>query len=122
MHGAAALAVWLSHLPQGYDGILLGLITLSWGYYFLRLSYRRSPWFIAQLSGSPTTGWQLQTGTGQQLQARLLRFYLLPWLLVLCFDVGHWRRCSVIACKDNIGVDALRRLRIVLLDTPKPLL
>ena len=101
--------------------ILTVSLVLSWSYYYLRFSYHYSAWYIARLSGTPTAGWQLQTGRGKRVQARLRAFYFHPMLIILWFDLGGWRRYSVIASKDNIGSDALRRLRIILLDAPKPL-
>ena len=121
-HAAALGALWLCQLPTWFVVLLTGLLGLSWLYYWLRLGYRFSPWYIMRLTGTPTTGWQLQTGRGKLLPAQLRTFYLHPMLVVLWFDVGGWHRCSVLASADSIGADALRRLRTILLDAPKPLL
>ena len=91
VHGLAFCAVLLSSLPGTYQLLLLGLIGLSLGYYWLRFG-SNSSWFIKRLLLTPELTWSLQTKQGNPVEARLLNHYMHTHVLVLWFSINIWKR------------------------------
>ena len=102
------LAAWLNPLPVGLRLLLSSSVLLS-----LWLASRSKP-EIAGLRLQPDGGWILHSADAAEIEAALLGSSLVnPWFALLHFRAES-RRYSVLVCRDSLGADEFRRLRVAL--------
>lgn len=91
------------------------LVVLSGIYYWRRYGYADDPGLIRRLDWRGPDHCELYDGKGGCQRARLVACYCQPWLLVLVFAVGRWRRRALLVTAAGTDSDDLRRLRVQLL-------
>ncbi len=112
LHGGGATAAMLLPVPAWVAGLLLGLVAISLYHHLtLHVLLSRSA-SIVRLVWTERE-WLLFTRAGRQRVARLCPdSYVHPYLMVLNFELGAWRRRSVVLLPDESSEPVLRRLRV----------
>ncbi len=112
-HGAAVLAVLLLPLPCYGRAALAAAVAAGLAYAVWAHLLRALPWSVREALWEPDGAWTLTLGSGRRLEARLsASTFVSPFLVVLNFRCGRWRRCALLLPADALDLDLLRRLRV----------
>jgi toxin CptA len=112
-HGAATVAVLLLPLPWFGRAALAAAVAVGLVYAVWAHLLRALPWSVREALWDPDGTWTLTLGSGRRLEARLSpSTFVSPFLVVLNFRRGRWRRCALLLPADALDLDLLRRLRV----------
>lgn len=112
LHGAAVGVAWVLALPAWMQiALTLGIgFSLLLGLNEQALLHGRRA--VKRLVWEKTGEWALERG-GLQLRARLLgSSFVHPRLVILNFNLGGRRTCSVVLPWDSVDAQTFRRLRV----------
>ena len=113
VHAAAIAVVWLMPWPWGAGLALSGLVLGAWLRALLLHVWRLAGSAVVRVVVRADGSWELGLRDGRAESARLLdSSFVHPWLVVLNFAVGRWRRRHVLLPADSVNADTLRRLRV----------
>jgi hypothetical protein len=109
---ACAVICWSAFYEPFLLSLLLPLVVSARRSWVLQVS-RTAPAAIRSLESLADGEWRLIDRKGRVVTARLApQNFVAPWMTILTFRLGRFRRRHIVLLRDNCDLDGVRRLRV----------